>query len=50
MNNRYANVEYKGLKTLGVTDYTNQTPSILSILNGPLVRRSRIVQLVQRLL
>ena len=27
MNNRYAKFEYKGIKTVGVTDYTNQTPS-----------------------
>ena len=27
MNNRYAKIEYKEMKTVGVTDYTNQTPS-----------------------
>ena len=26
MNNHYAKFEYKGMKTVGVTDYTNQTP------------------------
>ena len=26
MNNHYAKIEYKGIKTVGVTDYTNQTP------------------------
>ena len=26
VNNQYAKFEYKGMKTLGVTDYTNQTP------------------------
>ena len=25
MNNNYAKFEYKGMKTVGVTDYTNQT-------------------------
>ena len=25
MNNHYAKFEYKGMKTVGVTDYTNQT-------------------------
>ena len=25
MNNHYAKIEYKGMKTVGVTDYTNQT-------------------------
>ena len=25
--NHYAKFEYKGMKTVGVTDYTNQTPS-----------------------
>ena len=27
MNNHYAKFEYKGMKTLGVTDNTNQKPS-----------------------
>ena len=27
VNNHYVNIEYKGLTTAGVTDYTNQTPS-----------------------
>ena len=27
VNNHYGKFEYKGVKTLGVTDYTNQTPS-----------------------
>ena len=27
VNNHYAKFEYKGIKTFGVTDYTNQTPS-----------------------
>ena len=27
MNNHYANFEYKGMKTVGVTGYTKQTPS-----------------------
>ena len=27
VNNHYTKFEYKGIKTLGVTDYTNQTPS-----------------------
>ena len=27
MNNHYAKFEYKGMKTLWVTDYTNLTPS-----------------------
>ena len=27
MNNLYAKFEYLGMKTFGVTDYTNQTPS-----------------------
>ena len=26
MNNHYAKFEYKGMKTVGVTDYTNLTP------------------------
>ena len=26
MNNHYDKIEYKGIKTVGVTDYTNQTP------------------------
>ena len=26
MNNHYGKFEYKGMKTVGVTDYTNQTP------------------------
>ena len=26
MNNRYAKFEYKGMKTISVTDYTNLTP------------------------
>ena len=26
MNNHYAKFEYKGMKNVGVTDYTNQTP------------------------
>ena len=26
MNNHYAKFEYKGMKTVGVKDYTNQTP------------------------
>ena len=26
MNNHYAKFEYKGMKTVGVTDNTNQTP------------------------
>ena len=26
MNNYYAKFEYKEMKTVGVTDYTNQTP------------------------
>ena len=26
MNNNYAKFEYKGMKTVGVTDYTNLTP------------------------
>ena len=26
MNNHYAKFEYKGMKTVRVTDYTNQTP------------------------
>ena len=26
MNNHYAKFEYKGMKTVGVADYTNQTP------------------------
>ena len=26
MNNHYEKFEYKGMKTIGVTDYTNQTP------------------------
>ena len=26
VNNHYAKFEYKGLKTVGITDYTNQTP------------------------
>ena len=28
MNNHYAKFEYKGMKTVGVTDYTNQTPPL----------------------
>ena len=32
VHNHYANFEFKGMKTVGVTDYTNQTP--LSILDG----------------
>ena len=27
MNNHYAKFEYEGMKTAGVTNYTNQTPS-----------------------
>ena len=27
MNNHCAKFEYKGMKTAGVTDYTNQTPT-----------------------
>ena len=27
VNNHYAKFEYKGMKTVVVTDYTNQTPS-----------------------
>ena len=27
VNNHYAKFEYKEMKTVGVTDYTNQTPS-----------------------
>ena len=27
VNNYYANFEYKGIKVVGVTDYTNKTPS-----------------------
>ena len=27
MDNHYAKFEYYGIKTFGVTDYTNQTPS-----------------------
>ena len=27
VNNHYAKFEYKGMKTVGVTDYTNQTPA-----------------------
>ena len=27
MKNHYAKFEYKGMKTVGVTDYINQTPS-----------------------
>ena len=27
VNNHYAKFEYKGMKTVGVTDYTDQTPS-----------------------
>ena len=27
VNNRYAKFENKEMKTIGVTDYTNQTPS-----------------------
>ena len=27
MNSHYAKIEYKGMKTVGVTIYTNQTPS-----------------------
>ena len=30
MNNHYAKIEYKGMKTVGVTDYTNQTPLHIS--------------------
>ena len=30
MINHYAKVEYKGMKTIGVTDYTNQTPHRIS--------------------
>ena len=26
VNNHYVNYEYKGMKTVGVTDYTNKTP------------------------
>ena len=26
MNNHYAQFEYQGMETVGVTDYTNQTP------------------------
>ena len=26
MNNHYAKIKYKGMKTVGVTDYTNQAP------------------------
>ena len=26
VNNNYAKLEYEGTKTVGVTDYTNQTP------------------------
>ena len=26
VNNQYANFDYKGMKSLGVTDYTNQRP------------------------
>ena len=26
MSNHYAKIEYIGMKTVGVTDYTNQTP------------------------
>ena len=32
MNNHYGKFEYKGMKTVGDTDYTNQTP--LRILDG----------------
>ena len=28
VNNHYAKFEYKGMKTVGVTDYTNLTPSM----------------------
>ena len=27
VNNQYAKFEYKGMKSVGVTDYTNKTPS-----------------------
>ena len=27
VNNHYAKFEHKGMKTFGVTEYTNQTPS-----------------------
>ena len=27
VNNHYATFEYEGMKTVGVQDYTNQTPS-----------------------
>ena len=30
MNNHYAKFEYKGMKTVGVTDYTNLTPLCIS--------------------
>ena len=30
MNNHYVKFEYKGMKTAGVTDYTNQTPLRIS--------------------
>ena len=30
MNHYFANYGYKGTKTVGVTDYTNQTPLIIS--------------------
>ena len=26
MNNHYAKIKYKGMKTVGVTDYPNQAP------------------------
>ena len=30
MDNHYAKFEYKGMKTVGVTDYTNQKPQPIS--------------------
>ena len=30
VNNHYAKFEYKGMKTVGVADYTNQTPLRIS--------------------
>ena len=30
MNNNYGKIEYKGMKTVGVTVYTNQTPLRIS--------------------
>ena len=46
MNNHYAKFEFKGMKTVGVLDYTNQTPPTLSgwkkYLSSTLVKNEKI--------